>query len=61
MRPFLLLVCCAALLTACGIKRPLIAPQDIPAYEQKQQKKLDDKRRFEEEQRMKQSAQTPSV
>jgi hypothetical protein len=61
VRTAILFVCCAAVLSACGIKRPLVAPQDIPAYEQKRQKKMGDKRRFEEEQMRQQNAQTPSI
>ena len=34
MNRFFVLVCCAALLAACGIKRPLMAPKDIPEYEE---------------------------
>jgi len=50
VRVVLCIICCAALLAACGVKRPLIAPKDIPEYERKQQEKLDKKRQFEEEQ-----------
>ena len=38
--------------TGCGIKRPLIAPRDIPAYEQKRQEK-----RQEQEQEMREFEQ----
>lgn len=36
-----LLVVLLVPLAACGIKRPLIAPKDIPAYEAAQKKKLE--------------------
>lgn len=61
MTRYIALLCCAALIAACGIKRSLIAPKDIPAYEQKQQEKLQRKKQFEEEQRLKQQVQTPSI
>ncbi|MBN8543735.1 MAG: hypothetical protein J0M34_05665 [Alphaproteobacteria bacterium] len=61
MRSCVALLGCAALLAACGIQRPLIAPKDIPAYEQKQQEKLQRKKQFEEDQLRKQQAQTPSI
>ena len=32
---------CATMLAACGIRRPLIAPKDIPAYEAKRAKQLE--------------------
>lgn len=38
----------ALVVTACGVQRPLIAPKDIPAYEEKQRKKqerIDQERR----------------
>lgn len=56
----MLYLCCAALVAACGIKKPLVAPKDIPAYESKQQEKIERKRQFDEQQRLKQST-TPSI
>ena len=45
------LVCGAAfLLTACGIKRPLIAPSNIPAHEEKIRKKHREREEFKREQ-----------
>lgn len=44
MNSSLILLAALLALTACGIKRPLIAPRDIPAYEQKRQEKLDKQR-----------------
>lgn len=43
MRIVLLLLLCTSV-TACGIKRPLIRPSEIPAYEQKRQEKLEKRR-----------------
>jgi len=40
LRRNILLACATAILLAgCGEKRPLIAPQDIPAHEEKLRKK----------------------
>ncbi|MFZ4125507.1 MAG: hypothetical protein ACOYJ2_05490 [Rickettsiales bacterium] len=61
MKRYVALVCCAAWVSGCGVERPLIAPKDIPAYEQKQQQKLQRKKQFEEQQRLKQQAQNPSI
>lgn len=33
------LVLMALLVASCGVKRPLIRPKDIPAYEEQQRKK----------------------
>lgn len=60
MRTPLVILCCA-LVTACGVKRPLMAPKDIPAYERERQEKMEKKRRFEEEQRLKQQQQQPPI
>lgn|GEM_PF-5744529 len=61
MRTVLLMICCAAIVAGCGVKRPLIPPKEIPAYERKRQEKLDEKRRFEQEQMRQQQLQTPQV
>jgi predicted small lipoprotein YifL len=63
MNRILLCISCALLITGCGIKRPLVAPKDIPAYEQKQREKLEKKRRFEEEEMrlQQQNATSPSI
>lgn len=45
MIPILLL---CVLLTSCGVKRPLMRPQDIPAYEEQQRRKRE---KIDEEQR----------
>lgn len=39
----MVLLCMAALigLSACGIKRPLMRPKDIPAYEEKRARKME--------------------
>lgn len=39
-----------AFLAACGIKRPLIPPSEIPAYEQKQEKRKNERDEFRREQ-----------
>jgi outer membrane biogenesis lipoprotein LolB len=57
VRPALLMMCAALLLTACGVQRPLIAPRDIPAYEAKRKKKQEDIRRYQEEEALKNGAQ----
>lgn len=36
----LLLFAALAMMASCGIKRPLLRPKDIPAYEQKREEKL---------------------
>ncbi len=47
----ILFVCGAAfLLTGCGIRRPLIAPADIPAHEEKIRKKYREHEDFRREQ-----------
>jgi hypothetical protein len=40
MRPLIALICLCLMVTGCGIKRPLIAPKDIPEYEHKREEKL---------------------
>lgn len=40
MTRILLAFCALALLAGCGIKRPLLRPNQIPAYEEKQRRKL---------------------
>lgn len=44
-------------LTACGVKRPLMRPKDIPAYEEQQRKKRE---RIEQEQREMQQEISPT-
>ena len=39
MTRLILALAALSLLTGCGVKRKLIAPKDIPAYEEKQRKK----------------------
>jgi predicted small lipoprotein YifL len=52
-----LLCCVAAVLAGCGVKRALIPPSEIPAYEAKRQKKFDEIERYKQEQeRLKTSA-----
>ena len=40
---------CVMLLTACGVRRPLIAPKDIPAYQAKRAKQME---RYKEDAKM---------
>lgn len=40
-RTVLLLMAAVMALSACGIKRPLMRPKDIPAYEQKRARKME--------------------
>lgn len=37
---WLLLLSCVMSVTACGIKRPLVMPRDIPEYKRKHEEKL---------------------
>ena len=39
MRAALLLSMVLVVLTSCGVKRPVMRPQDIPAYQEKMRKK----------------------
>lgn len=48
MRALLLVLATSIALAGCGVKRPLIAPRDIPEYERKREEKLR-KRVIEEE------------
>lgn len=48
MRTAISLALALLMLAACGIKRPLIPPKDIPAYEAKRAKKM---QQFEKDQR----------
>lgn len=45
------LILLALLVASCGVKRPLVRPKDIPAYEEQQRKKREsleqDKRELE--------------
>jgi predicted small lipoprotein YifL len=55
---------CLAMLVAvsgCGIKRPLIAPKDIPAYEEKQRKKREKQEEFKREQQQQQTPIAPQI
>jgi hypothetical protein len=49
-----ILLLCAFAITACGIKRGLVAPKDIPAYEEKQRKKLEEREELLREQQQRQ-------
>ena len=40
IRAILCSIAAACLLAGCGIKRPLVAPKDIPAYEKERQEKI---------------------
>lgn len=40
-RSILILLAAAVALSACGIKRPLMRPSEIPAYEEKRARKLE--------------------
>ena len=46
------LILLSLMVASCGVKRPLIRPKDIPAYEEQQRKKREsleqDKRELEE-------------
>ena len=46
MRTILLLCAASLLVSACGIKRPLIKPADIPAYEAEQEKKRKERENY---------------
>lgn len=54
MKSPILLLSILIALSACGIKRPLVKPSEIPAYEQKRQQKLEEReqemRDFEQQQ-----------
>ncbi len=39
-RSILMLMAVCVALSACGFRRPLVKPQDIPAYEQKRAEKM---------------------
>jgi predicted small lipoprotein YifL len=54
-----LLCCVAAMLAGCGVKRPLIPPSEIPAYEAKRQKKFDTIERYKREQELQKSSPAP--
>ena len=47
-----------ALVAACGVKRPLIKPSDVPAYEEKLEKK---KRRLAQDQETVEQSRDPFV
>lgn len=50
MRYLWLLILPVFLATACGVRRPLIAPKDIPAYEERLEKKRQEREEFLREQ-----------
>ena len=56
MRSILFICGAAFLLAGCGIKRPLIAPADIPAHEEKIRKKYREREEFKREQQQQPSA-----
>jgi hypothetical protein len=41
LRSIFSILLCSILLTSCGVRRPLIAPKDIPAYEAKRAKQME--------------------
>jgi predicted small lipoprotein YifL len=49
VRSIIVLCATSIALGACGIKRPLIKPADIPAYEQERQKKQQERDDFRRE------------
>ena len=59
MKPTLYILAALMLVSGCAIKRPLIRPSEIPAYEQKQRDKLKEREDFlrEQEQREQQEQQ----
>lgn len=62
MKSIVWLAALSLTLSACAIKRPLIAPRDIPAYEQKQRDKLKEREDFlrEEQEREQQNQPQPA-
>lgn len=40
-RPIMLMMAACMLLSGCGVKRPLLRPEEIPAHELKRQKRID--------------------
>lgn len=65
MKPPILLLSILIALSACGIKRPLVKPSEIPAYEQKRQQKLEEReqemREFEQQQQMLRAPASPEA
>lgn len=59
----LALIALALVVAACGVKRPLLRPKDIPAYEEQQRKKREaleqDKRAFERTDALEAATPTP--
>lgn len=58
MSRIFLLALCLLTLSNCGIKRPLMAPSEIPAYEESQRKKRE---RLMQEQQTNITAPAPSL
>jgi predicted small lipoprotein YifL len=50
MTKLFLLLIPVLVLSACGVRRPLIAPKDIPAFEEKLRKKQQERDQFLREQ-----------
>ncbi|MFM9889724.1 MAG: hypothetical protein ACKVOE_03635 [Rickettsiales bacterium] len=41
MSRVLLLFCAALVLSSCGVRRPLVKPKDIPAYEEAERRRIE--------------------
>jgi len=65
MKSPILLLSILIVLSACGIKRPLVKPSEIPAYEQKRQQKLEEReqemRDFEQQQQQLRAPAAPEA
>jgi hypothetical protein len=54
----LALMLALVMLTSCGIRKPLMKPKDIPAYEAKRERK---KEQLEEDQQQQENSPEPSI
>ncbi|PZP85765.1 MAG: hypothetical protein DI582_04985 [Azospirillum brasilense] len=65
MKFSILLISMLMALSACGIKRPLVKPSEIPAYEQKREEKLQQReqemREFEQQQQQLRAPAAPEA
>ena len=59
MRMSLLLIAFTLALSACGVKRPLMKPEDVPAYEEKRTKEMQERLREREEDQKRQQLLQP--
>lgn len=59
MRAMALLTLAALILASCGVKRSLIRPEDVPAYEEERAREMEQRERERQEEQQRQQVLQP--